>query len=399
MSDHNKFLRRCFELAKLGETHAFPNPIVGCVIVHEGKIIREGFHERYGGPHAEVNAIRDTQHPNSNNPSNTTSILNTEDQFKESTIYISLEPCAHHGKTPPCADLIIRHKFKRLVFSSYDPNPQVSGQGIQRIRAAGIEVIEPKDLDQSIVIESDWLNRVFFKIIRHREEGEARRGDLIDANGIASSHATRVPRNDDVWTTLKIAATAEGSMLANEKLITNSRSRQDVHRLRSTHQLVVTSIPTIRADNPQYTVRHHAEELELLEIKNPDIVIIKSKSNFTDMERKSLNIFKNNARTVFEYQVDKANPKSLEKFIHDMVNKGYKKIMIEAGPTLTKAFIDSGLVDEIIYYSVLRPSGVIHILGNKDISANYKLEQEEIVSGLGSESKNVKLQFIKHQYV
>ncbi len=309
MPDHNKFLKRCFELAQLGETYAFPNPIVGCVIVPNGEIISEGFHRKCGEAHAEVNAVN--------------SVLSNEPLFKESTIYVSLEPCAHHGRTAPCADLIIKHKFKRLVFSSYDPNPLVSGQGIQRIREAGIEVIEPKDLDIKLVEESNWLNRVFFKLIVTQSQ----------------------------WITLKIAATAEGSMISDEKWITNSESRKDVHRLRSTHQLLVTSIATVRADNPLYTVRHSPEELGLVDIHNPDIAILKSNSDFTDTERKSLNIFQDVSKNVFEYKTNQDDSQALERFIEEMVSKGYQKIMIEAGPRLSQAFLESGLVDEIVHYA------------------------------------------------
>ena len=358
---HQHFLRKCFDLAKLGETYAFPNPIVGCVIVHNNQIIGEGFHRRYGEAHAEVNAI-------SHSP---------QELLSQSTIYVSLEPCAHHGKTPPCADLIIKHKFKRLVFSSYDPNPLVSGQGLKRIRAAGIEVIEPKDLDQELVKESDWLNRVFLKALRHREEGETRRGDLIGAA---------------MWLTLKIAATASGSMISEEKWITNSASRQDVHRLRSTHQLLVTSVQTVRADNPLYTVRHNPEDLKLADIKDPDIVILKSNTDFTDTEMQSLNVFQHHNRKVFEYKCDKNDPQSLAKFITAMKERGYCRIMIEAGPTLSEAFINSGLVDEIIYY--LSADNILSLDTTKIpfLNENFALTKSEVLAASGVEEVcNIKL--------
>lgn len=349
MHKHEIYLKRCFDLAKQGETLAFPNPIVGCVIVHDDTIIGEGFHRKYGEAHAEVNAINSAP----------------QRLLAESTIYISLEPCAHHGKTPPCADLLIKHKFKHLVFSSYDPNPLVSGQGIKRIREAGIEVIEPRDLDPELVKESDWLNRVFFKFINQEPQ----------------------------WLTLKIAATAEGSMISDEKWITNSESRKDVHRLRSTHQLLVTTITTVRADNPLYTVRHSAEELGLADIRNPDIVILKSNSDFTENERKSLNIFQDKSRKILEYQCAKNDSQALEKFIQDMISKGYQKIMIEAGPTLSQAFSDSGLIDEIIYYIAMDNMSLIDLNKSELVQKNFTLAKSEKLLGSATEEHNIKFIF------
>jgi diaminohydroxyphosphoribosylaminopyrimidine deaminase/5-amino-6-(5-phosphoribosylamino)uracil reductase len=371
MHEHEIYLKHCFELAKFGETLAFPNPIVGCVIVHEGKIIGEGFHRCCGEAHAEVNAIN-----NAVNGQRST-VNGIKEDFAESTIYISLEPCAHHGKTPPCADLIIKHKFKRLVFSSYDPNPLVLGQGIKRIRAAGVEVIEPKDLNPELVEESNFINRVFFKII-----------NTVDRSPLTVHRS---------WLTLKIAASAEGSMISAEKWITNSESRKDVHRLRSTHQLLVTSMATVRSDNPLYTVRHSTEELELTDIRNPDIVILKSNSDFTDAERNSLNIFQDKSRKILEYKTDKDNPKSLDKFIQDMVSQGYQKIMIEAGPILSEAFIRSGLIDEITYYLVAN-----NILSNiipqaPFLNEEFSLSNSEVLDGIDEEASNIKLLYNKQK--
>lgn len=316
---HSQYLERCFQLAKLGETYAFPNPIVGCVIVHNNQVIGEGFHKNYGGPHAEVNAINSTL--TALQPYSPTALKQI---LKESTIYINLEPCSHTGKTPPCADLIIKHKFKKLVFSSYDPNPQVNS--IEKIRAAGIEVIEPKDLDPELVQESDYLNRVFFKSIKEPKSA---------------------------WVTVKIATTSDGRMITdpNEpRWITNSESRKDVHRLRSCNDLLITSIRTVEADNPEYTVRHSAEELGLAAIKNPDIAILKSSTDFSHRDYK---IFKDSSRKVSEYKVSPLEPYSpttLQPVLKEFIDMGYKRIMIEAGPKLSQTFIESGLVDEIVHY-------------------------------------------------
>ena len=304
MSKYNQYLEHCFKLAKKGESLAFPNPIVGSVIVHQDKIIGHGFHREAGQAHAEVNAINDA-------------IINGyRNLFPESTIYVSLEPCSHTGKTPPCADLIIKHKFKRLVFSSYDPNPLV--HSTNKIRASGIEVIEPKDIEADLVKESNYINKIFFKTIKEP---------------------------NSAWITVKIASTADGRMITNPnepRWITNQESRKDVHRMRSCHDLLITSIRTVEADDPEYTVRHSTEELKLSDIKNPDIAILKLS---TDFSHRDFKIFKQANRKVHDYKVS-----DLKSTIQEFINQGYKRIMVEAGPKLSQAFIETRLVDEIIHY-------------------------------------------------
>lgn len=126
MSEDALFMQRCLELAANGRGHVSPNPLVGAVVVHQGKVVGEGWHQEYGGPHAEVNAIAAVADP---------SIL------PECTVYVNLEPCSHFGKTPPCADMLIRHRVKRVVVGMVDPFAKVAGSGIEKLRAAGIEVV------------------------------------------------------------------------------------------------------------------------------------------------------------------------------------------------------------------------------------------------------------------
>jgi diaminohydroxyphosphoribosylaminopyrimidine deaminase/5-amino-6-(5-phosphoribosylamino)uracil reductase len=138
----SQFMKRALELAARGAGHVAPNPMVGCVIVREGRIIGEGFHERYGGPHAEVNAIASVEDP---------ALL------QESTLYVTLEPCAHFGKTPPCSNLIIEKRIPRVVIGNLDPFPAVNGRGIEQLRQAGIHV-ETNVLND----ECRFMNRRFF---------------------------------------------------------------------------------------------------------------------------------------------------------------------------------------------------------------------------------------------
>ena len=142
-------MQRCLQLAALGLGTVQPNPMVGAVIVHHDKVIGEGWHRKYGEPHAEVNAIN--------------SVKNRE-LLKDSTIYVSLEPCSHFGKTPPCADLIIQNQIPKVVIAASDPNKKVSGKGIQKLKDANIDVVKDVLLEQSIV-----LNKRFFTYhILHR---------------------------------------------------------------------------------------------------------------------------------------------------------------------------------------------------------------------------------------
>src|SRR5882757_3911849 len=126
-----KYMHRCLELAALGIGKVSPNPMVGAVIVHEDKIIGEGYHQQYGEAHAEVNAVNQVL----------SNFDNAEELLKQSTIYVSLEPCAHYGKTPPCADLIIKHRIPKVVIGCRDPFEQADGRGIEKLKDAGIEVI------------------------------------------------------------------------------------------------------------------------------------------------------------------------------------------------------------------------------------------------------------------
>jgi pyrimidine deaminase RibD-like protein len=146
MSENVKYMKRALDLAKQGLGHTGPNPMVGAVIVKEGRIIGEGYHQRYGCHHAEINAL-----------------LDASESVQGATMYVTLEPCSHHGKTPPCADAIVKHGLKQVVVASVDPNPLVSGRGLERLKQAGIAV-KTGVLDD----ESQALNPIFFNYIQTR---------------------------------------------------------------------------------------------------------------------------------------------------------------------------------------------------------------------------------------
>lgn len=213
MTDHEIFMSRCLQLARYGELYVRSNPMVGCVIVHNDVIVAEGYHQRYGEAHAEVNAFAD---------------LPPSIDSKECSVYVSLEPCSHHGKTPPCADLIVSRSPKRVVIGMLDPNPVVTGSGKQRIEEAGIEVVTG-------VLENECrkMNEHFIHY-----------------------HTTRYP-----FITLKWAATANGLMgrLPGDlgpKQISAPEQQALVHRLRARHMAIMVGAYTANVDDPQLNVRH-----------------------------------------------------------------------------------------------------------------------------------------------
>ena len=211
MPHHEQLMRRCLELAERGAGSVSPNPMVGSVVVHDGRIIGEGWHERYGGPHAEVHAIASVA---------------DEGLLGSSTLYVNLEPCSHFGKTPPCCDLIVAKGIPRVVVGCVDPHEKVAGRGIARLRDAGVEVTVGV-----LEAESERLNEAFM-----------------------ASHRKGRP-----FVMLKVAQTLDGRIatsLGASKWITGQESRAEVHRLRSRYDAVLTSSSTAIADDPELTVRH-----------------------------------------------------------------------------------------------------------------------------------------------
>ncbi len=219
-------MRRAFELAALGRGHVSPNPMVGCVIVYEGKIIGEGFHHQYGEAHAEVNAIHSVLAPNA-----TVSMirketgLSPEDLLRQSTLYVSLEPCSHYGKTPPCAKKIIEMGIPRVVVSCGDPNPEVNGQGIKMLREAGVEVVEHFLEEEG----QETFRRFFTHMAKHRP-----------------------------YVILKWAQSADGYLSRSQGkpcLITGKSLQVLNHSYRVEEDAIMVGTETILADNPRLNAR------------------------------------------------------------------------------------------------------------------------------------------------
>lgn len=217
MTSDEKYMSRCLQLARHGELTTAPNPMVGAVIVHDGRIIGEGWHRRYGGPHAEVNAVRSVRPED-------------EHLLSQSTIYVSLEPCSHWGKTPPCAELLAEKGFRRVVVGCLDPNEKVAGRGIRRLQEAGIEVVVG-------VLEAEcrWLNRKFMTF-----------------------HSLHRP-----YITLKWAQSADGFIDRRRKNADDGEpvhfsspwTQMLVHRLRATHEAILVGRRTWELDHPSLTTR------------------------------------------------------------------------------------------------------------------------------------------------
>ena len=206
-----KYMQTAIELAKKGAGAVNPNPMVGAVVVQDGKVIGTGYHKYFGGPHAEVYALEEAAQ-NSNDLSN-------------ATIYVTLEPCSHYGKTPPCSEKIVKMGLKRCVIGSSDPNPKVAGKGVQILRNAGIEVRE-----NVLKSECDKINQVFFKYIM-----------------------TKIP-----YLFLKCAITLDGKIATktgNSKWITNETAREKVQFYRNKFMGIMVGINTVLADNPSLTAR------------------------------------------------------------------------------------------------------------------------------------------------
>ena len=305
MTTDEKYIRRCIELASNGLCNAAPNPMVGAVIVHNGKIIGEGYHARCGEGHAEVNAIRSVK---------------DESLFKDSTIYVSLEPCSHYGKTPPCADLIISKGIPRVVVGCIDPFSQVSGRGIQKLRDAGIDVTVG-------VLEEECKN-----LIRR----------------FVTFNTQKRP-----YITLKWAESADGFIDANREegspvVLSTPITSMYVHKQRAEHKAILVGRRTALLDNPSLTTRnwYGANPLRLVTDRNLTLP-------------SDLKLFDHSTPTIVFTAEKKENEENLEYITIDfskdilpqiltvLYERKIQSLMVEGGTTLLQSFIDSGLWDEM----------------------------------------------------
>ena len=303
MKTHEYFIDKCISLARKGALEVSPNPMVGCVIVNNGEIIGEGYHKEYGKNHAEVNAIHSVK---------------DKSELKNSILYVNLEPCCHHGKTPPCTDLIIKYNIPKVVIGCIDTFSKVSGQGIKKLKDNSVEVIYG-------VLKKDCveLNKRFFCY-------HIKKRPYIILKWAKSKDNFIAPINQEkpFW-------------------MTSEKSKKLVHSWRAEEDAILIGRKTVLADNPSLTVR-------MCEGKNPKRIIIDKELS---LDKKS-NVFDDQAETVVFNNIKsaiidkttylKADFNNLnEEILNQLYNRDILSLIIEGGTITINSFIEKNLYDEI----------------------------------------------------
>ncbi|MAP53855.1 bifunctional diaminohydroxyphosphoribosylaminopyrimidine deaminase/5-amino-6-(5-phosphoribosylamino)uracil reductase RibD [Altibacter sp.] len=339
MSNHETFMMRCVQLAKNGLGSSYPNPLVGSVIVHKGSIIGEGWHFKAGMPHAEVNAIESVKEKN---------------VLKEATLYVSLEPCSHFGKTPPCANLIIDSGIKKVVVGSLDPNPKVSGRGIQKLMEAGCHVLV------GVASEAcEELNKRFFTF-----------------------HTKKRP-----YIFLKWAQTSDGYLAPSKEnrteqapiWITGKAARQWSHKLRAEEQSILVGTQTVLDDDPGLTTRdwYGSSPLRIVIDRNlriPETATVFNGSSetlvLTEKEKE------NNTMVRYERVLFSEN---LPKQICDILyTSNVQSMIVEGGTKTLQSFIALNLWDEAFVFtgSVRFSSGIAAPVISSRLFSEKKIKED-----------------------
>ncbi len=327
-TSEEKYIIRCFELAQKGKGYVSPNPLVGSVIVKDGKIISEGWHEEFGEPHAEANAIN-----------------SAKEDLTGATLYCNLEPCCHKKKkTPPCVPKIIKAGIKKVVISNYDPNKEVAGKGMQQLKEAGIEV-------EAGILENEGKerNKFFFKHI-----------------------TTGLP-----FVTLKIAQSIDGKISerkGKQTWLTGAESAKYVHSLRSEYDSVLVGAGTVKVDNPLLNVRH-------VKGRNPKKIIIDGNLNtsadsnvyssdtdtylFTAKKAniKKKEIFGTKKIKMIEFESDNNGYINVEKMLISLGEEKINSVLVEGGAQIFSSFFNHNLWDEMVILQapILLGSGICSI--------------------------------------
>ncbi len=309
------YMRRALELAALATGKTSPNPLVGCVITHNDQVIGEGFHYQAGTPHAEIHAL-----------------LAAGDQAKGATVYVSLEPCSHFGRTPPCTDALLKAGVSRVVVAMTDPNPIVAGRGIKRLRECGTQV------DVGLLAEEvAHLNEVFIKAI-----------------------TTGLP-----FVVYKSAQTLDGKIATetgDSRWISNPQSREFVHQLRNQYDVIMVGSETVQADNPALNCRLANGRDPVRLIVDGKLSIAENAHALTSSEsspciiattlaasKTKLATLKNLPGVeVWQYSVKRYVP--LELLMRDMIKRGWTGVLLEGGSKLAGIMIQANLVDKIDFF-------------------------------------------------
>ncbi|HET7178899.1 MAG TPA: bifunctional diaminohydroxyphosphoribosylaminopyrimidine deaminase/5-amino-6-(5-phosphoribosylamino)uracil reductase RibD [Chryseosolibacter sp.] len=298
---HEVYMRRALELARNGHGNVSPNPLVGCVIVHDGKIVGEGWHRKYGEAHAEVNAI---------------AAVEDKQILEESTLYVTLEPCSHTGKTPPCADLIVKHRLKKVVIATQDVNPLVAGTGIKRLRDAGITVIT-----DVLAQEAKELNMRFFTYM------EKKRPHII----------------------LKWAETSDGFIARrnnDSRWISDLYSRQLVHKWRSEEDAVMVGSGTAWYDNPKLNVRDWSGRDPIRVVIDRYLKLGPNQNLFNHAQTTlCYNLVKEEAQQNLQY-VQLGEQDFLQSVVQDLYHRKIQSVIVEGGAQIINSFVKLNLWDE-----------------------------------------------------
>lgn len=310
---NEKYMKYALTLARKGAGKVNPNPLVGAVLVKDGKIIGEGYHEFYGGAHAEINALK-----------------SASESVEGATLYVTLEPCAHYGKTPPCIEAIIKNKIAQVVIGSLDPNPLVSGKGVLRLEEAGVKVATG-------VLEEECkkLNEVFMKYIVKKEP----------------------------FVVLKSAMSLDGkiaTVTGESKWITSEEARNGVHQLRNTLSGIMVGVETIIKDDPQLTCR-------ITNGRNPIVIVVDSKlripmtskilngeskvivATTKQAEQSKVSQLQELGISVFILESHKCRV-DLKQLMKQLGRLGIDSILLEGGASLNDSALKAGIVDKVRFY-------------------------------------------------
>ena len=304
MIKDTNYIKRCFDLARLGKGKVSPNPLVGAVIVHDGKIIGEGYHAYFGGPHAEVNAIASVK---------------DKQLLRKSSIYVSLEPCHHHGKTPPCVDALLKEGFVNVIISVTDPNPKVMGKSIRKLKENGVSV-------KTHILEVEGRAATTFFLTNF----EKKRPYIILKFARSVNNVLGVP-DRQVW-------------------ITNPYTKRLVHKWRSEVAAIMVGTNTAKIDNPQLNTRHYFGSSPLRIVLDRQLSLPSSTKLLSDglptlvvTEIVDLPINKSTACTYLSVPF---GPNLLSKILSYLHQQGIDSLIVEGGATLLNSFITADLWDE-----------------------------------------------------
>lgn len=315
------YMRLALSVAELGRSQTTPNPLVGAVLVKDGEVVGQGAHLKPGGPHAEIHALR-----------------MAGEKAEGATAYVTLEPCSHYGRTPPCADALIKAGVKRVVVAMEDPDPRVQGQGVAKLRSAGMDVTTGV-----LALEAGKLNEAYLKL---KETGRP-------------------------FVTWKCAATLDGRIATqngHSSYVTGPESRRTVHELRRRIPVIAVGIQTVLADDPRLTVRLDGEvesnrqplrvvfdsKLRMptaaAMLREPGKTLIYTTEEAVRKEQEKYTLLQQHEVEITALPADEYGRVSLEAALKHLGQLGYDELLLEGGATLAGAFLKRQWIDKVVYY-------------------------------------------------